>query len=138
MRIRVMAAASAGAALLSSLAGAAARAQGLHVIRPAHNAIVRETVAFRVPPSEAPPGGYVAISIDDKFVTAKALPASPGGPIFLWDTKAGNVKDGDHRVTLAVYTGGSNSQLVGSDTIPVRVANQIAVSGREAFKLTYH
>ena len=58
MRIQVVAAGVA-AALLFALGGHAARAQGIRVIRPAHGAIVRETVQVKVAPGDLPPDGYV-------------------------------------------------------------------------------
>lgn len=138
MKIHVVAG-SAGAALLLSLAGGAARAQGIHVLRPAHNAIVRETVQVKVAPNDLPPGGYVAISIDDNFRIAQELPKNPDSPVFIWDTKgtvAQPVKDGNHTITITVFT--ANSKIVGTDEVPVRVANQIPMSDKEAFKFTYH
>ena len=141
MRIRFVAAAPAGAALLFSLVGAAAHGQGLRVLRPAHNAIVREEVAFRVAPNDVPSGGYVSVSLDGNFKIAQVLPPKSGAPVYVWDTKATDangqsvVKDGNHTVTLILYT--SNSKEVGRDTIPLRVANQISPPA-QGLKLTYH
>ena len=140
MRIQVVAA-SVGTALLFSLAGTGARAQDIHVIRPAHGAIVRETVQVKVASGDLPSEGYVAIYIDGNFRVAQTLPASSDDPVYVWDTKAPGPngtdapKDGDHTLKVEIYS--STSKLLGSDTVPVRVANQIAPPS-PALKLTYH
>ena len=139
MRIQVVAA-SVGTALLLSLAGGAARAQVIHVVRPAHGAIVRETVPIKVAASDLPADGYVSIYIDDQFRIAQTLPKNPDAPVFVWETKGTNlngsdtVRDGDHTIKIELYT--ATSKLLGSDTVPVRVANQITPPS-PALKLTY-
>ena len=133
----------------------AASAQSIEVLRPVANAIVRETVPIKVSPRDVPPDGYVSISVDDDVIVAKILP-QPGQPVFLWDTKEAYVSaddpttkkfvaDGTHNVTVTIYSSGNH--LVGSATLPVRVANKISVSPQGAMlrykwqldeDLTYH
>ena len=140
MRIAIVAA-TAGAALLFALAGTGAQAQTIHVVRPAHGAIVRETVQVKVAPSDLPPDGYVAIYIDGTFRVAQTLPANSDDPVYVWDTKSpapGGTEgpaDGDHTLRVDIFS--STSKLLGTDTVPVRVANQIAPPS-PALKLTYH
>ena len=127
-------------ALLFAGAGAVARAQEIHVIRPAHGAIVRETVQVKVAPSDLPADGYAAIYIDDQFRVARTLPSDTHDPVYVWDTKAsgpngaGVTADGSHTLKVVIFSG---SKQLGSDTVPVRVANQISPPS-PALKLTYH
>lgn len=116
----------------------AASAQSIEVLRPVANAIVREKVEIKVSPRDVPPDGYVSISIDGDVVIAKILPEA-GQPVFVWDTKAPYytpdepkkyVSDGTHELTVTIYSSGNH--LVGSATIPVRVANKISVSPQGA------
>lgn len=119
----------------------AAHAQSIEVLRPVANAIVRERVPIRVSPRDVPPDGYVSISIDGDVIVAKILPDKAGDPVFLWDTKQAYVSaddpttkkfvaDGTHDLTVTIYSSGNH--LVGSATLPVRVANKISVSPQGA------
>ncbi len=136
MRVSVVAASCAGAALWAL--GGGAWAQSIHLVRPADGAIVRETVPFRVAPGDVPVGGYASISVDGTFRSARVLPPDSRGTVYLWDTKAGGadtVKDGPHTVQLDLYDG--NSNLLGTATVRVQVANQISPPSPD-LKLTYH
>ncbi|BDI34357.1 hypothetical protein CCAX7_64080 [Capsulimonas corticalis] len=135
-----------GTAALLLLGGAlGAHADGITVTRPAANAIVRETVPIRVASRDLPPDGYVSIVIDGQFVTARVIPQGSGS-IYDWDTKAPYtttddpdtkkfLPDGNHSVTVSVYT--NKNQLVGTQTIPVRVANKIPSVAARGVTLTY-
>jgi hypothetical protein len=136
MRFSVLAASCASAAVLS-FAGSV-QAQTLHLIRPVRGAIVRETVPFRVAPGDFPAGGYVAVTVDGSFKGAHVLSSSSSAPVYLWDTKAGgdnSVKDGVHTVNIEIFN--SQSSLVGSASVRLRVANQISPPSPD-LKLTYH
>ncbi len=133
MRFSNVAASCATVALLSFAGGASA--QTIHLIRPAQGAIVRETVPFRLAPGDLPAGGYVAITVDGNFRVARVLPPSSRDSVFLWDTKEGGVKDGVHTVQLDLYD--SQSNLIGSAKVRLRVANQISPPSPD-LKLTYH
>ena len=111
---------------------------------PFNKATVRESVPVKL--RDFPKGGYVSISIDDRFVKAQALPSSAGLPVFVWDTKASYTttddpntpqfyKDGAHAVTLAVYDG--SGRLVGRDSVSVQLANKINLPSAQGIKLAY-
>lgn len=120
-------------------------ADGISVTRPAANAIVRETVPIRVASRDLPLQGYVSIDIDGQFVTARVLPQG-NAPVYEWDTKAPYttpddpdtkkfIADGSHTVTVSVYT--NHNQLVGSQTVPVRIANKIPSVAARGVTLLY-
>ena len=122
-----------------------AQADGITVTRPAANAIVRETVPIRVASRDLPPNGYVSIDIDGQFVTARVLPQGSDA-VYDWDTKAPYtttddpdtkkfLPDGSHTVTVSVYT--NKNQLVGTQTIPVRLANKIPSVAERGVTLLY-
>ncbi|MGO8671982.1 MAG: hypothetical protein ACLQVD_11525 [Capsulimonadaceae bacterium] len=121
-----------------------ASAQSINILRPVANSIVREQVPIKVSPRDVPPDGYVTIGIDNDVVVAHVLP-EVGKPIFIWDTKAPYVtaddpttkkyvSDGSHQLTVTIY--GAGSKLVGTSTVPVRVANKIAL-GTQGVWLNY-
>jgi hypothetical protein len=123
---------------------AVAPAGPIHISLPFNKAIVRESVPIRL--HEFPQGGYVAVSIDGRFVTAQALPNSPREPVFVWDTKAGyapadapdtlrTYNDGLHALTIVVYD--KRSQMVGNDTVSVQLSNRINLPASQGITLTY-
>ncbi len=65
---------------------AVAPAGAIQIALPFNKAIVRESVPVKL--RDFPAGGYAAISIDDRFITAQALPKNRTDPVFVWDTKA--------------------------------------------------
>ncbi len=124
---------------------AQAHAQTLHVLRPINNAIVRETVPVRIAPGDLPADGYVGISIDGEFRTARVLPANKHDSVYDWDTKASYVNptepntqkfvaDGPHTITVKLYN--TSGKSLGSQSITVKVANKISVP-TQGIKLTY-
>lgn len=124
---------------------AQAHAQTLHVLRPISNAIVRETVPVRIAPGDLPSEGYVGISIDGKFRTARVLPAGKREAVYDWDTKASYatpdeptrqkfVADGPHTLTVKLYD--TSGKSLGEQSIAVKVANKISVP-TQGIKLAY-
>ena len=123
---------------------AVAPAGPIQIALPFNKAIVRESVPIRL--REFPKGGYVAVSIDGRFVTAQALPANAREPVYVWDTKAGytpadapdtvrTYADGPHALTIVVYDKGSH--MVGSDSVSVQLANKINLPSGQGITLTY-
>ena len=123
---------------------AVAPAGPIQIAMPYNKAIVRESVPIKL--REFPKGGYVSVSIDGRFVTAQALPASQRAPVFIWDTKAGYApadspdtlryySDGLHAVTTVIYD--SRSQVVGQDTVSVQLSNRINLPSGQGITLTY-
>ncbi len=111
---------------------------------PFNKATVRESVPVKL--RDFPKGGYVSISIDDRFIKAQALPSSAAQPVFVWDTKAAYTtaedpntplfyKDGTHAITLAVYS--DSGKLVGRDSVSVQVMNKINLPSAQGIKLEY-
>lgn len=122
----------------------AAGAGGIHLTRPINKATVRETVPVKLAPADFPDkDGYVSISIDGQFRTARALPASHDDPVYLWDTKANfgteadpkYLPDGTHAISVSLYNG--QSKLLGTDTVAVQVANKISMPAGEGVMLKY-
>jgi len=128
---------------------ALAPADAIQIASPFNKAIVRESVPVKL--REFPKGGYVSISIDGRFVTAKAVPANPRAAVYLWDTKAGYVaadapdapdtvtpyNDGLHALTVTVYSGDKDSTVVGKDTVSVQLANKINLPSGQGITMTY-
>ncbi len=122
-----------------------AQAQTLHVLRPISNAIVRETVPVRIAPGDLPSEGYVGVSIDGQFRTARVLPANKHDAVYDWDTKASYataddpngkkfVADGPHTLNIKLYD--TSGKSLGERTITVKVANKINVP-TQGIKLAY-
>lgn len=118
----------------------------LNVLRPVAHAVVRETVPIKVAPADVPDGGYVGITIDNVFQTARVLSPTKTGVLYEWDTKAAYttpddpatpkyVADGEHTIKVDLYD--SNGNLKGEATIPLRVANKI-IPPAQGIKLVYH
>ncbi len=121
-----------------------APAGAITIKTPFNKATVRESVPVKL--RDFPKGGYVSISIDDRFIKAQALPTSASEPVFVWDTKASYMtaedpntpqfyKDGTHAITLAVYD--ASGKLVGRDSVSVQVMNKINLSSAQGIKLVY-
>lgn len=122
-----------------------AQAQTLHVLRPINNAIVRETVPVRIAPGDLPAEGYVGISIDGEFRTARVLPTNKHDAVYDWDTKASYVtanepntqkfvSDGPHTLLIKLYN--TSGKSLGEQSIAVKVANKISVP-TQGIKLAY-
>ena len=123
---------------------ALAPASPVEIALPFNKAVVRESVPIKL--REFPRGGYVAISIDGRFVTAQAVPATSHAPVYVWDSKAGYVtsddlstlkyyNDGTHALTVVVYD--AQSRPLGKDTVSVQLANKIGLPAGQGIKLAY-
>ncbi len=123
---------------------AVAPAGAIQIASPYNKAVVRESVPVKL--RDFPSTGYVAISIDGRFITAQALPKSRALPVYIWDTKAAytdpdspdtpkTYNDGMHAVTIAVYN--SQNKLVGQDSVSVQIANKINLPASEGIRLAY-
>ena len=90
---------------ITSIAGGAALAQAPFTIRrPQDGSTVREKVAITIPRASIKPGGFVAFYIDDKFVVAVPPNEDTTQPFtYTWDTKGGNVADGEHTLKAVLY-----------------------------------
>ncbi|MDQ2800170.1 MAG: hypothetical protein M3Y13_11060, partial [Armatimonadota bacterium] len=121
-----------------------APASPIEITMPFNKAVVRESVPVKL--REFKKGGYVAISIDGRFVTAQAVPANPRAPVYVWDSKAGYANpddlntlkyynDGTHAITVVVYD--AQSHPIGKDTVSVQLANKIAMPAGQGIKLAY-
>lgn len=107
------------------------------IVRPLDGARVRETVQVRFPIGSVPPGGFIGVSIDGKFVEAVAPSALRSDSekkhyIYEWDTKGRNVSDGTHTIELALYSGteGGNPRVLARSSVRVIVANGIPSPAR--------
>jgi hypothetical protein len=140
---RAQDAAAPGAAVAVPDAGVAP-AGAIQIALPFNKAVVRESVPVRL--RDFPDGGYVSVAIDDRFITAQALPKRRTEPVYVWDTKAGYVSaddpnttkfyaDGTHALTLTVYD--AQSKLVGKDSVSVQLANKIGLPAGQGITLAY-
>lgn len=123
---------------------ATAPAGAIQIALPFNKAVVRESVPIKL--QDFPEGGYVSVSIDDRFITAQALPKKRTNPVYVWDTKASyttpddpNVpktySDGTHAITISVYD--AQNKLVGKDTVSVQLANKINLPASQGITLAY-
>ena len=123
---------------------AVAPAGAIQIVQPFNKAVVRESVPVKL--RDFPPGGYVSISIDGKFVTAQSLPKHQGEPVYVWDTKATytdpdnpdtpqSYNDGAHAITISVYN--AQNKLVGQDSVSVQVADKINLPASQGIKFSY-
>jgi hypothetical protein len=123
-----------GLLLLPRATRAQDAAKPLQLLRPLNGATVRETVPIRARSADLPKDGYVVVSIDGTFRTARILPID-SDLLYLWDTQTpftdpndpGTPKyssDGTHVVTLEVRDKQSN--LISSASVTVHLANKVA------------
>ena len=155
--MRISSAAMLTLCAFSALYGGAARAQdpaasdaatapagAIQIALPFNKAIVRESVPVRL--RDFPDNGYVSVSIDDRFVTAKALPRRRTDPVYIWDTKATytvasaptepiSYPDGAHAITISVFN--DQNKPVGKDTVVVQLANKINLPASQGIALSY-
>lgn len=109
--------------------------------RPPDGANVKEKVRVHVPLASIPEGGYIAYSIDGRFVVSLAPSeeerekAKPGAVFeYVWDTKTPTknpmtqqevtVQDGKHTIAAALFD--AKGKQLQSSSITVNVANKIA------------
>lgn len=104
------------------------------IVRPQDGARVREVVQIRFPIRSVPPGGFIGVTIDGKFVEAVAPSAlgidrDRGHYIYRWDTKKLNVPDGEHTIELTLYQSpeGGRARILARSSVRVRVENEIKV-----------
>lgn len=115
------------------------------IVRPQNGAQVRERVEFRLPSRSVPPGAFIAVSIDNQFVEAVAPTAlisdhQKGHLVYVWDTKAKNVPDGDHKIEFALYAAEGEEQpprLLDRSSVTVQVANKVRNVPKEGVRLAY-
>lgn len=80
-----------------------ASAQNFTIRRPADGSKVRETVMVRFPKNSVPPGGYVGIFINGKFLEA-VVPETVGNElVYRLDSKARKIPDGKMTIEAVLY-----------------------------------
>lgn len=114
-----------------SLTAAAALAQApFTIVKPGEGAKVRETVPITMPRNSVPPGSFIGITIDGKFLEAVVpQPNADGTHLVYWlDTKKMGIADGWHQlgVTLFSSTGGRH-QAVDESEVRVHVGNHAGI-----------
>ena len=133
-----------GADPIPPLAAGLAPASPVQIALPFNKAVVRESVPIKL--REFKKGGYVAVSIDGRFITAQPVPASTRQPVYVWDSKAPYTlpdaldtpkfyNDGTHALTIALFD--EQSRPMGTDTVSVQLANKIALPAGQGITLTY-
>jgi len=127
------------AAPAAPAAAPASNGPTLNITRPVAGAIVRETVPIKIDPNDVPQSGYVSVSVDGKFLTARVLPEDKNAPIFQWDSKAPYsdandptskqyFTDGSHTIDVTLY--GPGNKILGEGSIPVTLANKITFTNQ--------
>jgi hypothetical protein len=127
---------AAGCALIQAVASASAFADGprtIKLIEPLDGATVRETVPVKIAPADLPTEGYVTVSVDKIFRTAKLIDPN-NSLIYTWDSQAAFqdpnnpgqdqfTEDGPHEIEVAIYD--HDGTLLANGTSTVKLVNKV-------------
>jgi hypothetical protein len=111
-------------------ASAAALGQAsFSIFRPAEGSKVREKVRILIPKGSIPPGGYIGVSLNDKFIEATVPPLEGRFHVYTLDTKGRSIPDGNITISLKLYVeAGEVARIQDETKVTVNVANQANIT----------
>lgn len=117
--------------LMSSAALAAAQAP-FTIVRPADGARVREKVRVQIPKGSIPPGGYVGVFLNDKFLEAVVPPLRGKFYEYVLDTKGRGLVDTaagqKDKLELVLYQDTeAQSRVLDRSSVEVRISNYSSI-----------
>lgn len=127
-------------AMIVPLGGALAQAP-FTIVRPTEGAKVREVVEILLPKGSIPRGGFIGVSVDGKFIEARVptFDEKRGFYVYLLDTKARGIKDGDHAISVNLYANVQGKPVIADRSeVRVRVVNHEGINvPKEGLLLRY-
>lgn len=114
-----------GTLFLACLAGAAMAQAPFTIVRPVDGSKVREKVKIEVPRNSVPPGGYMGLFLNGKFI--EAVVPTPVGKFYDYtlDTKARGLADGKSKIELVLYVDYNDQpKIIDRSSVTVTIANK--------------
>lgn len=95
------------------------------ISRPADGARVREKVRVQIPKGSIPPGGYIGVFLNDRFLEAVVPPLEGRFHVYTLDTKARNIPDGRVNLRVKLFVDFQDApKKVDESSVNLTVANQ--------------
>jgi hypothetical protein len=111
-------------ALVSAAAISMAQAP-FTIVRPVDNARVREDVRVLLPKGSIPPGGYVGIFLNDRFVEALVPPVRGQYHEYILNTKARGLPDGPAKLEMVLYVDYQDQpRIADRSSVNITIGNQ--------------
>jgi len=114
-----------------AIAGSAALAQApFTIVKPLDGAKVRETVPITLPKSSVPPGSFIGITLDGKFLEATVpVPNAKKTHLVYWlNTKKHRIADGWHTVGVSLFANTGGRPLIADKSeIKIHVGNHAGI-----------
>ncbi len=126
--------------MLTCLAGLALAQAPFTIVRPAEGAKVRERVKVEIPKNSVPPGGYVGLFLNGKFIEA-VVPQTVGKYYqYVLDTKTRNLADGKAKIEMVLFVDYNDQpKIVDRSSVNVTIANKANIPMPAAgFRLRYN
>ncbi len=113
---------------MACVAGLAIAQAPFTIVRPADGSKVREKVRIQIPKNSVPPGGYVGLFINGRFVEAVVPQASGKYYEYVLDTKGMGLPDGKTKLELVLYVDYSDQpKVVDRSSVNVMVSNKASI-----------
>ena len=116
--------------VLAAAAAAALAQAPFTIVKPAEGQTVRETVAIVMPKDSVPPGSFIGVTVDGKFLEATVPVADPKTKALVYnlDTKAQGIADGDHTIGITLFTNvGGTAKMADKSEVRVKVGNHTGI-----------
>jgi hypothetical protein len=102
------------------------------IVRPAENSRVREKVRIQIPKNSLPPGGYVGIFLDGKFIEATIPPLVGRFHEYILDTKGRGLADTKPgqpvKLELVLYVDfNEQPRIVDRSSVNINIANSSSI-----------
>jgi hypothetical protein len=117
-----------GSLVLSSAAAASLAQVPFTIVRPADGSRVREKVHVLIPKGSIPPGGYVGVFLNDKFLEAVVPPLKGKYHDYILDTKGRGLPDSEpgkpDKLEFVLYAEADDkSRAVDRSSVDLRISN---------------
>lgn len=125
--------------MLAALTGAALAQAPFTIVRPSEGAKVREKVRVEIPAKSVPPGGYVGLFLNGKFIEA-VVPQVVGKYYeYTLDTKGRQLPDGKAKIEMVLFVDYNDQpKIVDRSSVNITIANKANIPMPAAgYKLRY-
>ena len=99
------------------------------IVRPADGSRVREVVHVLIPKESVPPGGYIGIYAEGKFIEATILPTDHSGKFYVYslDTQARKLADGPLTIEAVLFENFEDTpRIINRSSVTVTLQNSAA------------
>jgi hypothetical protein len=101
------------------------------IVKPAEGAKVRETVPITLPKNSVPPGSFIGVTLDGKFLeaTVPVLDSSKKHLVYWLNTKRLKVPDGWHTIGVSLFApGAGRPQIADKSEVKIHVGNHAGIN----------